>query len=102
MTANIDVSKVDLRFALDMHYALFMDRDLSDALLPACSELLSNVDYLTYNILLFFACEVLHFIVLRYEDGWHSLINCSDKDVLDDEFIISYMVYPFDDFSRRS
>lgn len=103
MTMNVDVSKLELRFALDMHYALFTDRDSSDnlSLGQFNSDFLSSVDYLTYNVLLYFAREVMHLIVLRYEDGRHHFLDCSGNDIPFDEPIRSHEVHPFDDITRR-
>lgn len=97
MTMNVDVSKLELRFALDMHYALFTDRDSSDNSFLGQFNLdfLSSVDYLTYNILLYFAREVMHLIVLRYEDGRHHFLDCSGNDIPFDEPIRSHEVLPF-------
>lgn len=97
MTVNVDVSKLELRFALDMHYALFTNRDSSDnsSLGQFNSDFLSSVDYLTYNVLLYFAREVMHFIVLRYEDGRHHFLDCSENDIPIDEPIRSHEVFPF-------
>lgn len=103
MTINVDVSKLELRFALDLHYALFIDRDSSDdsSLGPFTLHFLSSVDYLTYNILLYFAREVMHLIVLRYEDGRHHFLDCSGNDIPFDDPIRSHEVHPFDDITRR-
>lgn len=102
MTINVDVSKLELRFALDMHYALFTDRDSDNSSLGQFnSDFLSSVDYLTYNVLLYFAREVMHLIVLRYEDGRHHFLDCSGNDIPIDEPIRSHEVHPFDDFARR-
>lgn len=103
MTMNFDISKLELRFALDMHYALFTDRDSSDnsSLGQFNSDFLSSVDYLIYNILLYFAREVMHLIVLRYEDGRHHFLDCSGNDIPFDEPIRSHEVHPFDDITRR-
>lgn len=102
MTVNVDVSKLELRFALDMHYALFTDRDSDNSSLGQFnSDFLSSVDYLTYNVLLYFAREVMHLIVLRYEDGRHHFLDCSGNDIPIDEPIRSHEVHPFDDFARR-
>lgn len=97
MTMNVDVSKLELRFALDMHYALFTDRDSSDnsSLGQFNSDFLSSVDYLTYNILLYFAYDVMHLIVLRYEDGRHHFLDCSGNDIPFYDFIKSHGVLPF-------
>ncbi len=97
MTINVDVSKLELRFALDMHYALFTDRVSSDdsSLGGFNSNFLSSVDYLIYNILLYFAYDVMHLIVLRYEDGRHHFLDCSGNDIPFDDFIKSYGVLPF-------
>lgn len=97
MTINVDVSKFELRFALDMRYALFIDRDSSDdsSLGPFTLHFLSSVDYLTYNILLYFAREVMHLIVLRYEDGRHHFLDCSGNDIPFDDPIRSHEVLPF-------
>ena len=103
MTVNVDVSKLELRFALDMHYALFTDRYSSDisSLGQFNSDFLSSVDYLTYNVLLYFAREIMHLIVLRYEDGRHHFLDCSGNDIPFDDPIRSYEVHPFDDITRR-
>ena len=102
MIVNVDVSKLELRFALDMHYALFTDRDSDNSSLSQFdSNFLSSVDYLTYNVLLYFAREVMHFIVLRYEDGRHHFLDCSGNDIPFDEPIRSHEVHPFDDITRR-
>lgn len=97
MTINVDVSRLELRFALDMHYALFTDRVSSDdsSLGGFNSNLLSSVNYLTYNILLYFAYDVMHLIVLRYEDGRHHFLDCSGNDIPFDDFIKSHGVLPF-------
>lgn len=102
MTVNVDVSKLELRFALDMHYALFTDRDSDNSSLGQFDlNFLSSVDYLTYNVLLYFAREVMHLIVLRYEDGRHHFLDCSGNDIPFDEPIRSHEVHPFDDITRR-
>jgi len=97
MTINVDVSKLELRFALDMYYALFTDRVSSDdsSLGGFNSNFLSSVDYLIYNILLYFAYDVMHLIVLRYEDGRHHFLDCSGNDIPFDDFIKSHGVLPF-------
>lgn len=97
MTINVDVSKLELRFALDMRYALFTDRVSSDdsSLGGFNSNFLSSVDYLIYNILLYFAYDVMHLIVLRYEDGRHHFLDCSGNDIPFDDFIKSHGVFPF-------
>ena len=104
MTINVDVSILELRFALDMHYALFTDRDLSEfdrdlsdnlSLNRFNSDFLSSVDYLAYNILLYFAHEVMHLIVLRNEDGRHHFLDCSGNDIPFDELVRSHEVFPF-------
>lgn len=97
MTINVDVSKLELRFALDIHYALFTDRVSSDdsSLGGFNSNFLSSVDYLIYNILLYFAYDVMHLIVLRYEDGRHHFLDCSGNDIPFDDFIKSHGVLPF-------
>ena len=101
MIVNVDVSKLELRFALDMHYALFTDRDSDNSSLGQFnSDFLSSVDYLTYNVLLYFAREVMHLIVLRYEDGRHHFLDCSGNDIPFDEPIRSHEVHPFDDITR--
>lgn len=94
---NFDVSRLELRFALDMHYALFTDRDSSDKSFSGRfnSDFLSSVDYLIYNILLYFAYDVMHLIVLRYEDGRHHFLDCSGNDIPFDDFIKSHGVLPF-------
>ena len=98
MTINVDVSKLELRFALDLHYALFTDRDSDNSSLGQFNlDFLSSVDYLTYNVLLYFALEVMHLIVLRDEDGRHRFLDCSENDIPIDEPIRSHEVYPFDD-----
>lgn len=95
----VDISKLELRFALDMHYALFTNRDDSDDSIAGGfnSSFLSSVDYLTYNVLLFFAREVMHLTVLRYEGGQHHFISRSSWDEVPkvDALINAHEVFPF-------
>lgn len=92
----IDVSKLDLRYSLDTHYALCSSMNEID---KCCDGLFSCVENFTYNILLFFACEILNLTVLRFEDGRHHFISrsyCGDVPKVN-EIIKEHEVFPFCD-----